>query len=104
MDDLRQIFEIKMASGEMANEITFTKDRSRGRQDPDFFLALVGGLEDKDVPLSVRFIFDPLRTLSQQITGNVTLSRDYERSRHSNTRSISRRSGRVVTAETRINP
>ena len=74
MDDLRQLYEIKMASGEMANEITLTKTEVEAAQDPDFFLALVAGLEDKDVPLSVRFIFDPLRTLSQRITGDVTLS------------------------------
>lgn len=74
MDDLRQLYEIKMASGEIANEITLTKTEAEAAQDPDFFLALVAGLEDNDVPLSVRFIFDPLRTLSQRITGDVTLS------------------------------
>lgn len=74
MDDLRQLYEIKMASGELSNEITLTRAEAEAAQDPDFFLALVAGLEDRDVPLSVRFIFDPLRRLALRITGEVTLS------------------------------
>jgi hypothetical protein len=74
MDDLRQLFEIKMASGPMPNEITLTQAEAAAAQDPDFFLAVVEGLEETSIPLSVRFIFDPLRTLAQRITGNVTLS------------------------------
>jgi hypothetical protein len=73
MDDLRQLYEIKMDSGELSNEITLTKTEAQAAQDPDFFLALVAGLEDGGVPLSVRFIFDPLSRLSQRITGAVTL-------------------------------
>lgn len=74
MDDLRQLYEIKMSAGEPGNEVTLLKSQAEAAQDPDFFLALVGGLEDGDVPLSVRFIFDPLRRLSQRITGDVTLT------------------------------
>lgn len=74
MDDLRQLYEIKMFSGELANEVTLTRTEAEAAQDPDFFLALVAGLEEGDVPLSVRFIFNPLRRLSLRITGDVTVS------------------------------
>jgi hypothetical protein len=74
MDDLRQLYEIKMDSGELSNEITLTRNEAMAAQDPDFFLALVSGLEEGDIPLSVRFVFDPLRRLSLRITGDITLS------------------------------
>jgi hypothetical protein len=59
MDDLRQLFEIKMASGLMPNEVTLTQAQALAAQAPDFFLAIVKGLEDGNIPLSVRFTFDP---------------------------------------------
>lgn len=73
--DLRQFYEIKMASSsEVPNEITMTASEvARAQAEPDFFLAVVSGLEELTGELRVRFIFDPLR-LAVKIRGDVTLS------------------------------
>ena len=75
VDDLRQFYEIKMASSsEVPNEITMTASEvARAQAEPDFFLAVVSGLEELTGELRVRFIFDPLR-LPMKIRGDVTLS------------------------------
>jgi hypothetical protein len=80
LDDLRQLYEIKMFTGALGNDVTLLKSEVAAAQDPDFFLAVVAGLEDGDVPLSVRFIRDPLHSLTQRITGDVALTgiRDVE--------------------------
>jgi hypothetical protein len=81
VDDLRQFYEIKMASSsEVPNEITLTASEvARAQEEPDFFLAVVSGLEELAGELQVRFIFKPLR-LTVRIRGDVTLSgiRDVE--------------------------
>jgi hypothetical protein len=43
-------------------------------EDPDFFLALVAGLEDGEGSLKVRFIFNPLQVLAAKIQGGMTLT------------------------------
>lgn len=75
VDDLRQFYEIKMASStEVPNEITMTASEvARAQAEPDFFLAVVSGLEELTGELRVRFIFHPLR-LAMKIRGDVTLS------------------------------
>ena len=69
LDDLRQCYEIKMSSGsEIPSEITFTPSEvERARTDPDFFLAVVAGLEEGAGELRVRFIFDPLNRLPLRV-------------------------------------
>lgn len=64
----------------MTNDVTLLKSQAEAALDPDFFLAIVSGLDEGGVPLSVRFIFDPLRRLQQRVTGDVTLTgmRDVE--------------------------
>lgn len=75
VDDLRQFYEIKMASSsEVPNEVTMTASEvARAQAEPDFFLAVVSGLEELTGELRVRFIFNPLR-LTLKIRGDVTLS------------------------------
>ncbi len=46
---------------------------ARAQAEPDFFLAVVSGLEELTGQLCVRFIFNPLR-LTVKIRGDVTLS------------------------------
>ena len=86
VDELRQFFEIKMASGaDFPNEVTLTaSEYERARSNPDFFLAVVAGLEDKAGKLRVRFIFDPLGQLKLKIRNDVTLAgvRDAEALEH----------------------
>jgi hypothetical protein len=86
VDELRQFFEIKMASGaEFPNDVTLTpKEAGRARENPDFFLAVVAGLEDNAGKLRVRFIFDPLRQLQLKLTNDITLTgvRDAEALEH----------------------
>jgi hypothetical protein len=74
IDELRQCFEIKMSSGsEIPNEITLTPNEvERARIDPDFFLAVVAGLEEGAGELRVRFIFDPLSRLPLRLRSDLT--------------------------------
>ena len=74
IDELRQCFEIKMSSGsEIPNEVTLTPNEvERARTDPDFFLAVVAGLEEGAGELRVRFIFDPLSRLPLRLRSDLT--------------------------------
>ena len=76
MDDLRQLFEIKMSStAEFPKEVTLTRSEADAAQnDADFFLAVVCGLEDGAGDLKVRFIFKPLERLAPRLKGEITLS------------------------------
>jgi hypothetical protein len=75
IDEFRQWFEIKMSSSaEVPNEITLTPSEvERARTDPDFFLAVVSGLEEGVGDLCVRFIFNPLGRLRPRLRGDLTL-------------------------------
>jgi hypothetical protein len=74
LESLRQSFEIKMSSGsEIPNELTLTPNQvERARTDPDFFLAVVAGLEEGAGVLRVRFIFDPLSRLPLRLRSDLT--------------------------------
>ena len=76
IDELRQCYEIKMSSSAtFPTDVTLTPSEvDAARDDPDFFLAVVAGLEAGDGKLRVRFIFKPLEHLSTKISGNVTLT------------------------------
>ena len=69
------------SSDEIPDSVTLTRSEAElAQNDPDFFLAMVSGLEEGRGDLRVRFIFDPIHTLAHRITGNVTLAgiRDVE--------------------------
>ncbi len=74
IDELRQSFEIKMSSGkDIPSEITLTPNEvERARTDPDFFLAVVAGLEEGAGDLRVRLIFDPLGRLPLRLRSDLT--------------------------------
>lgn len=76
IDELRQCYEIKMSSGAgMPSDVTLTASEvEAARNDEDFFLAIVSGLEDGAGQLRVRFIFDPLTNLDVRIRGDLTLT------------------------------
>ena len=76
IDELRHCYEIKMCSSpEFPSEVTLTASEvDAARNDPDFFLAVVAGLEDDDKSLRVRFIFKPLEQLPVKISGGMTLT------------------------------
>ena len=76
VDELRQCYEIKMSSSAaLPQEVTLTASEVYAAQtDPDFFLAIVTGLEEGEGELRVRFIFDPLKTLSVKFKGDLTLT------------------------------
>jgi hypothetical protein len=102
IDELRQAFEMKMSSSsDFPSEVTLTRSEvDRAQSDPDFFLALVAGLEEAAEELRVRFIFDPLDKAAVRIRGEITLSnlRDVEaleyRFRKAAPAPVTRRSGR----------
>lgn len=76
IDELRQCYEIKMSSGAgMPSDVTLTASEvEAARNDEDFFLAIVSGLEDGVGQLRVRFIFDPLSNLDVRVHGDLTLT------------------------------
>lgn len=76
VDELRQCYEIKMSSDSaVPNDITLTASEvEAARNDQDFFLAIVSGLEDGAGKLRVRFIFDPLAQLDVRVRGDLTLT------------------------------
>lgn len=76
IDELRQCYEIKMSSSAgFPTDVTLTASEVEAAQnDPDFFLAVVAGLEEGDGCLRVRFIFRPLEQLAAKIRGDVTLT------------------------------
>ncbi|MNO93564.1 hypothetical protein D3C76_851670 [compost metagenome] len=76
IDELRQCYEVKMSSGAgIPNEIKLTaREVEAAREDPDFFLAIVSGLEDGAGKLRVNFIFDPLSRLDVKVSGDLTLT------------------------------
>jgi hypothetical protein len=76
IDELRQCYEIKMSSSAgLPADVTLTASEvEAARNDPDFFLAIVSGLEDGAGQLRVRFIFDPLSTLDVRVRGDLTLA------------------------------
>lgn len=75
IDELRQLYELKMESGpNFPTEVTLEASQVQAAMDePDFFLALVAGLEDGEGALKVRFIFNPLQVLAAKIQGGMTL-------------------------------
>ncbi len=76
VDELRQCYEIKMSSSAaFPTDVSLTPSEVEAAQnDPDFFLAVVAGLEAGDGYLKVRFIFGPLDQLAAKIRGEVTLT------------------------------
>ena len=76
IDELRQCYEIKMSSGiAIPSDVTLTASEvEAARNDEDFFLAIVSGLEDGEGQLRVRFIFDPLSNLDVRVRGDLTLT------------------------------
>lgn len=76
IDELRQCYEIKMCSGaSMPTDVTLTASEiEAARDDPDFFLAIVTGLEEGAGKLRIRFIFDRLRQLNVRVRGDLTLT------------------------------
>jgi hypothetical protein len=76
IDELRQCYEIKMfSSAAIPKDVTLTASEVDAAQnDPDFFLALVTGLEEGEGELRVRFIFDPLHALSVKVRRDLTLT------------------------------
>lgn len=76
IDELRQCYEIKMSSSAgMPTDVTLTASEvEAARNDEDFFLAIVSGLEEGAGELRVRFIFDPLSNLDVRLRGDLTLT------------------------------
>jgi hypothetical protein len=76
IDELRQCYEIKMCSGAaLPTDVTLTASEiEAARDDPNFFLAIVTGLEEGAGKLRVRFIFDPLGQLDVRVRSDLTLT------------------------------
>lgn len=76
IDEWRQCFEIKMSSSAaLPNDVTLTaREVEAAREDPDFFLAIVTGLEEGEGKLRVHFLFNPLGQLAIRLNGGLTLT------------------------------
>jgi hypothetical protein len=76
IDELGQCYEIKMSSGTAwPTDVTLTASEiEAAKNDPDFFLAIVTGLEAGAGELRVRFIFDPLAQLDVRVRSDLMLT------------------------------
>jgi len=74
VDGLRRYFELKVHSGPLPDEVFLTENEvRRALEDNQFFLALVGNVEEGRGDPEVRFIIDPLRTVRMKSSGGVRL-------------------------------
>jgi hypothetical protein len=76
IDQLEQLYELKMEAGpSFPSEVKLEPSQVQAAiEDPDFFLAVVAGLEDGEGSLKVRFIFNPLQVLAAKIQGGMILT------------------------------
>lgn len=75
IDELRNFFELKVHGGHIPPGISLTRDEYlRARNTDDFFLVVVGHVEQSDVDPEVLIITDPLNQLEMKPSGSVSLS------------------------------
>jgi hypothetical protein len=75
IDELRNFFELKVHSGRIPRDISLTRDEYlRARDTDDFFLVVVGNVEQGAADPEVLIITDPLGQLEMKPSGSVSLS------------------------------
>jgi len=74
VDQLKNFFELKVYSGPIPDDVSFTRaEFIRARQTQDFFLVAIGNVEQGDADPELRIITDPLRQLTMKPSGSVSL-------------------------------
>lgn len=74
IDDLKNFFELKVYAGQIPETISLTNSEFRRAQETEqFFLVVVGNVEQSDKDPEVRIITDPLNHLSVLPQGSVNL-------------------------------
>ena len=74
VDQLENFFELKVYSGPIPDEVSVTRaEFLRARQTEDFFLVVIGNVEQGDADPELRVITDPLGQLTMKPSGSVSL-------------------------------
>jgi len=74
VDQLKNFFELKVYSGPIPDDVSFTRaEFLRARQTQDFFLVAIGNVEQGDAEPELRIITDPLCQLTMKPSGSVSL-------------------------------
>ncbi len=75
VDSLKKFYELKVHSGEIPDRVQLTNaEVQRALTTPDFFLVLVGNVEDGNGATEARIINDPLTHLNVTPSGSVTFT------------------------------
>jgi hypothetical protein len=75
VDLLKTFFELKVYSGPIPDEVALTSaEYLRARETEDFFLVVIGNVEQGDADPELRIITDPLGQLKMKPSGSVSLA------------------------------
>jgi hypothetical protein len=75
VDKLRNFYELKVHSGKIPDDISLTRaEYLRANETEDFFLVLVGNVEEGESDPEILIISDPLNQLTMRPSGSVSLS------------------------------
>jgi hypothetical protein len=74
VDQLKNFFELKVYSGPIPDDVSLTRaEFLRARETDDFFLVVIGNVEQGDADPELRVITDPLGQLTMKPSGSVSL-------------------------------
>jgi hypothetical protein len=74
VDQLKNFLELKVYSGPIPDDVSLTRaEFLRARQTEDFFLVVIGNVEQGDADPELRVITDPLSQLTMKPSGSVSL-------------------------------
>lgn len=75
IDELRNFYELKVHSGPIPDVISLTRDEyQRAKETDDFFLVVVGNVEQGEASPEVLIVTDPLGQLEMKPSGSVSLA------------------------------
>lgn len=75
IDDLRNFYELKVHAQKIPDQIRLQDSEiQRAYETENFFLVLVGNVEEDSSPTEVRIITDPLDKLNPSVTGHITFT------------------------------
>ena len=74
VDELRNFYELKVHSGRIPDDISLTRaEYLRAQETDDFFLVLVGNVEQGNADPEILIITDPLSQMPMKPSGSVRL-------------------------------
>jgi hypothetical protein len=74
VDQLENFFELKVYSGPIPDDVSITRaEFLRAQETEDFFLVVIGNVEQGEADPELRVITDPLGQLTMKPSGSVSL-------------------------------